>query len=206
MKKLLNQKNNLKRILYILFIGNIIISCSKIENKRFYYPTKEFFAGEKKFDTLNFDNFSNFRDIQNTLWKSLSNHESTSIFLITKGNVEYYFYVPMEYENINLLLKYKNFVSISKDSIFQWERTYHINNLELKLKENLLNFGKNNKYADNPEKFKITFLNPEKESILEIKENIIKVFETYNKIEKMNNRKLQLNILFQKEPLNLNKE
>jgi hypothetical protein len=78
--------------------------------------------------------------------------------------------------------------------------------LELKLKENLLNFGKNNKYADNPEKFKITFLNPEKESILEIKENIIKVFETYNKIEKMNNRKLQLNILFQKEPLNLNKE
>ena len=48
----LNQKNNLKRILYILFIGNIIISCSKIENKRFYYPTKEFFLEEKLFPKL----------------------------------------------------------------------------------------------------------------------------------------------------------
>ena len=81
----------------------------------------------------------------------------------------------------------------------------HIDNLEKKLRKNLLNFGKNNKYADNPEKFKITFLNPEKESMLEMKESIIKVFETYNKIEKKNKEKLQLNILFQKEPLNLKK-
>ena len=205
MERSLNQKNNLKRILYVLFITTIIISCSKIESKRFYYPTKEFFSGEKKLDTLNFSDFSNFEEIQETLWKSLNNNESTSIFLIEKENVEYYFYVPMDYENINLLLKYKNFISISKDSIFQWEKVYHIDNLEKKLRKNLLNFGKNNKYADNPEKFKITFLNLEKESMLEMKESIIKVFETYNKIEKKNKEKLQLNILFQKEPLNLKK-
>lgn len=88
-----------------------------------------------------------------------------------------------------ILLKFKNILSISKDSIKK-EKDYPIGELKTVLKKDLLNFGKNNGFSDSPEKLVISLTS----EIDELENLILKVTSVFNEIQKDASDSLKLNI------------
>ena len=94
--------------------------------------------------------------------------------------------------------KQKNIIGISKDSIYKMDKYYQIDNLEKILETDLINFGYNPKFADNPKWLRIQFLHPEKESISDLENNLLRVFNIYNNVNSQHKDSLELNIEFKK--------
>ena len=112
----------------------------------------------------------------------------TSRFFMTYDDDQGCFVLPM--------IKLKNLIGISKDSVYKWEKHYPIDSLESILKTDLLNNGIDNKFADNPKQLIIQFLNPYKESIEDLEGNLLTIFKIYNNIKSQTKDSLQLNIDF----------
>jgi len=81
--------------------------------------------------------------------------------------------------------------------VYKWEKYYPIDSLESILKTDLLNNGIDNKFADNPRRLVIKFLNPYKESIQDLEKNLLNIFKIYNNIESQTKDSFRLNIDFE---------
>ena len=94
---------------------------------------------------------------------------------------------------IPIHVKYKNIISISSDSIFK-NKLYSIDSLDYLLKKDLLNFGKDLNFSDSPDRLIVSIEFPENGNINDVKDLMIKVFNSYNKLENKIKDSVNLNI------------
>ncbi len=175
-------------------------SCEKKGKSIFHYPTIQEFKNLKNKDTLSLNQFENFKSIIDTLWyfkKHLK--EKNPVFIIE--NNDNCFYLKTVDLNSNCfgagLIKFKNLIGISKDSLIKQNKYYTIDSLSKILKTDLSNNGIDNNFADSPKKLIIRFSQPYRESIKDLESNLLLLFKTYNRINKEYGDTLELNIDFE---------
>ncbi|PKH49347.1 hypothetical protein CXF68_00985 [Tenacibaculum sp. Bg11-29] len=86
-------------------------------------------------------------------------------------------------------MKFKNILSISKDSIKK-EKDYPILELKTVMKKDLLNSGENDRYSDSSEKLVISLTS----EINELENLILKVTKVFNETQEVTSDSLNLNI------------
>lgn len=188
------KRNNIFIFLIFLFI----LSCGKGNKEEFYYPTlKEFETIENK-DIILLNSFSNFKVFKSEMWHYYRRNPGKNPVILLKDNNHFYFIKYADkYGCIPPIIKLKNVIGVSKDSIYKWNEFYPVDSLEQILKNDLMNYGRNNKLADNPKSLVIQLLNPEKESIEDIENNLTNLCRIYNKIKSETKDSLELNIEFE---------
>jgi hypothetical protein len=188
-----------KLIIFFLPICIILINCEQKEKRNFFYPSIKRFEEIKNKDTLIIKEFKSYKNITDTLWyytKHLKN--KTPVFITENRNNKYYLKtVDLNYSCLPGIIKIKNIIVISKDSVFKQGDYYSIDSLENILKTDLLNNRKNNHFADSHKKLTIQLLRPYEQSIEELNNQLISLFNIFNDINKKNNDTLTLNIDFE---------
>lgn len=87
------------------------------------------------------------------------------------------------------LLKFKNILSISNDSIKK-DRYYPIKELKIILKKDILNFGKDNSFSEPAEKLVVSLTC----EINELNSLILRVIKVFNEIQEGSKNALKLNL------------
>jgi hypothetical protein len=188
-------KTNIINLFLVLLL---ISSCNKKEEKEFYYPNLEEFEKIQNKDLIRINSFTNYKEFKSEMWNFYRKKPGKNpVILLENDEYKYYIKYSNNYGCMPPILKLKNVIGISKDSVYKWEKNYPIEKLEHILKTDLLNYGKDNKFADNPKSLKIQLLNPEKETIINIENNLINVCRVYNKIKSQTKDSLELNIEFE---------
>lgn len=188
------RKIEMKKIILILF-SIILFSCQKKEKLKFYYPTKNIFLKLKNTSELNLQNFANFDKLVDTL-EYYKYKGKTTTFKLENKISEYNFKVSTFFGNCSPpLIKFKNIIGISNDTIFK-NRSYSIDSLYYLLKKDLLNNRKDPRFSDSPKKLIISLSVSEKETTFELKKLLTKVFQSYNKIKEETKDSIELNLQF----------
>lgn len=195
-------------IIFLLLTFLFILSCFKKKEKEFYYPSEKEFEKIENKDTIQFNSFSSFKEFKSEMWDFYRKQPNKNPVILLENDYNRYFIkYDDNYGCIPPIVKLKNVIGISKDSIYKWDKFYPFDSLEQILKKDLLNNGRNNKFSDNPKSLIIQLLNPEKESIKNIENNLINLCKIYNEIKSSTKGGLVLNIEFEelitvKPPLN----
>ncbi len=192
---------NPKMKVYITFLFFIFLqfsSCVKKSKKDFYYPNKQKFENVLNKDTINILSFSSFKEFKSEMWNFYRNKpDKNPVLLIENEDKRYFIKYIDEIGCMPPIYKMKNLIAISKDSVYKLKKYYSIDSLASILETDLLNYGKNTKYSDNPKSLRIQFLHPEKESIVDLKNSLLNIFTIYNKINLKVKDSIELNIEFQ---------
>ena len=175
-----------------MLISLILISCKNNEKsikKELFYPNQSEFSKNGNYQFLDlkaFENFDGFVDsLENLNYRGKKGYlkfESNKLKINILVSTTFGQYSP-------ILLKFKNILSVSKDSLKK-EKDYPIRDLKNILKKDLLNFGKNNRYSDSPEKLIVSLTS----EIDELENLLFKVSKVFNEIQQESTDSLSLNI------------
>jgi hypothetical protein len=193
----------LKTIPLLLFLT--LLSC-KQELVSYYYPNASLANRLHHGFVFHFDEFQSFAQLQDSMVHFHKHHQfEFPIFLIQEKNNNHYLAPEYTLGCFPPLTKYRNEFGISKDSVWKNHVTYAVKDLNTLLSKDLLNFNKDTLWSESPSKLRISFLDPDKETIADLKDHLVSVFRIYNQIEK--NDSMELNIALSKtvilEPLPL---
>ncbi|RBW61422.1 hypothetical protein DS884_03690 [Tenacibaculum sp. E3R01] len=182
----------MRYLIKLLLTSLILISCKNNEKKvvkEFYYPNKSEFSKSENYRFLEVKEFKNFNQLVDSL-ENLNYRGKKAYLKIENVNARYNYLTSTTFgQCYPILLKFKNILSISKDSIKK-EKDYPIGELKTVLKKDLLNFGKNNRFSDSPGKLVISLTS----EIDELENLILKVTSVFNEIQKDASDSLKLNI------------
>ncbi|WP_155995185.1 hypothetical protein [Tenacibaculum ovolyticum] len=157
--------------------------------KKFYYPREASFLKKENYEVLNFKSFKNFEDLIDSL-QGLNYYDKKAYIKVEKNKQEYNILVSTTFgKGMPPFLKFKNILSISKDSILK-EKKYSIGDLISVLKKDLLNYGKDDRYSDSPEKLVVSLTC----KIDELESLLMKVVTMFNEIKEHSSDSLKLNI------------
>jgi len=180
----------LKLIIIILLL--LLFSCENSKegvDKFFSYPSEASFLKKENYEVLNFKSFKNFEDLIDSLQR-LNYYDKKAYFKVEKNKQEYNILVSTTFGKcMPLFLKFKNILSVSKDSILK-EKKYSIGDLKSILEKDLLNYGENWNYSESPEKLVVSLTC----EIDELEFLLIKVITAFNEIEEQSSDSLKLNI------------
>ena len=180
------------RTLTTYFILLVLVSCKNNKKsfyKEFYYPNKAVFLKKNNFQLIDIKKFETLDELVSHI-ESLKCLQKKAYLKIKNNNIRHNILISTSFANHGPpLLKFKNIISISKDSILK-EKKHPISSLKIKLSKDLLNFGKDNKYSDSPEKLVVSITT----EINEINNLILKTVNTFNQIQKESPDSLILNI------------
>lgn len=181
--------------LYLVFL--ICFSCiekqEKTKHHSFYYPNKELLLKHKNSPYLTLDLFKSTDDLLDSL--SILNYQnSNAVFQIRDSLIDYTFIVKYlnHPEGPPTMIKSKNLLGISNDSIFKFKSSYPIDSLCNVLKKDMQNYGYDSKYSDSPKDLFIVI----NDSINKLKSPLVKLFKCYNVITSEINDPPNLNIAF----------
>ena len=186
----------MKKTLIILAVVGLF-SCKNQDEKKFYYPSEQDYANIENPVKLNLDNFSNYEELIDSIEILMADQRNVISYIIQNNNF-YFFKINSLEEKGGTTpyhIKLRNLLGISTDSLLKNDY-YSIDSLESFLKKDLLNYGKDNNFSDNPNKFIVSFELDENERILELNKLLIKVFETYNQLKGVDKDTIPLNIYF----------
>ena len=178
-------RNVIRTLLLVLFFS----SCQDEEKDNvIYYPSQREFS-KTEYQYLDLDSFSDFNRLVDSL-VILKDHSKKAAFKIEADNVEYHVLASTMFDNISpQMILFKNILSIGNDSIRKKE-IYPISELKQHLKKDLYNKGRDNNFADSPEKLVVSVTS----DMDELENLLIKIFRTFQEIEKESSDSLQLNI------------
>jgi hypothetical protein len=181
----------LKLIIKIIILL-LFFSCKNSKEgvvKKFYYPSEASFLNKENYKVLNFKSFKNFEDLIDSL-EGVNYYDKKAYIKVEKNKQEYNILVSTTFGKcIPPFLKFKNILSISKESILK-EKKYPIGDLISVLKKDLLNHGKDDEYSDSPEKLVVSLTC----KIDELEPLLMKVVTTFNEIKEHSSYSLKLNI------------
>ena len=174
----------------MLFI-TIFSSCKKNEKKEYYFPNKKEFLETEKFEFIDTKSAISFEKIVSTL-ENLNYKSKKGYFKIEKSNENYNFLVSTSFGKCfgPILIKYKNLLSISKDSLRKGRNIYPLKDLKKIMKKDLQNFGEKSEFSDSPEKLVIS-VTCEKN---ELNELVLKIAKTFNEIKSESRKNFELNL------------
>ena len=180
----------MRNLTYILLFITIFSSCKKNEKEEFYYPNKTEFSKTENFELIDLESVESFEKLVSIL-ENL-NYKSK------KG----YLKIESENENFNvliattfgqsfgpILIKYKNILSISNDSLKK-KKSYPLIELKTIMKKDLENFGAEPEFSQSPEKLVISVTC----EINELEKLIIKIATTFNEIKSESIKNLEMNL------------
>ena len=181
---------------YFLLLIILVFSC-KPKTENFYYPSFEKLK-ERKIDTLNLENIGNYNELISKL-ENLNYGEKYGFLKLKNENRIY---------NLNLttrhgfcyggpIIKEKNLITISEDSIMKNEKVFHISSLTEILGKDLKNYGKENEYAESSEKLRISLALKNPENFVHLEKYLISLVEKFNQLNKEG--KYELNIQIDRE-------
>lgn len=168
---------SLKYLIYIVLVLSILISC-KGEEKEFYFPNDFEFSQKETYQFIDIKSFKTYDKLIDSI-ENLSFKGKKAYLKLKNNNTNCNVLVTTSFgECFPPLVKLKNIISISKDSIIK-DINYPIRDLKLILKKDLLNFGKNKKYSESPEKLVISIVT----DLKDLEQLMITVTATLNEIQ-----------------------
>lgn len=176
-------------LLFVVFVLTIL-SCK--QNKKFYYPDKNTFLDKSKERlVLEFSLFSNFDNLVDSLEK-INCSDKKAVFNIKKEGREYCFIASTFFGECYGVSKIKlcNVLSITKDSILKIRKKYSIDSLDVILKRDLLNRGRDMSFSQSSEKLIVSVT----DKIVNLESLLLRIFKSYNCLKKESNDSLKLNI------------
>jgi len=186
----------LKKVL-ILIIVIAIFSCKNKEKIKFYYPSENYYKNIENPVELELDNFSNFEKLIDSIGILMADKKNV-VSQINEKNKYYYFEINSLEEKgrtIPYHIKLRNLLGISTDSILKNDY-YSTDSLSSFLKKDLLNFGKDRDFSDNPNRLIVSIELEKNQRVLEVKKILLEVFKTYDKLDKVKRDTIPLNIYF----------
>ncbi len=169
-----------------------MVSCLNPKEKIvFHYPNNKEYIKSENNPKLTFELFQNFNELIDSL-EFLNFHEISPIMKIENGNNEYNFVAKTIFHKQSppILLKFKNILSVSKDSIYKGRKLFPIDSLANILKRDLLNFSTDEYYSVSPDKLMVSVTS----ELNHLKPLLIKIFNEYNKIKEESKESISLNI------------
>ncbi len=183
----------MKLIIKILLTSFILISCKNNIKKEFYYPYHFEFSDTENYQLIDFKTFESFSKLIDSL-EILKYHGKEAYFKIETDNTKYNILVSTTFGNgPPILLKFKNILSVSCDSILK-RKKHHISYLKKILSKDLKNSGEYSQYSDSPEKHVVSLTC----EIDELEYLILKVSNVFNEIQEESTDSLKLNIFLNK--------
>jgi len=180
------------KILYIIFTSLILFNCSSNND----FSVQEFgfikHLEENLSVEINLDNYKSMQDLSDRA-SQITCNDSISKIKITKSKIQktLYFYNPC-YEGIGcILIKSKNIIEISNDTIFKNWKTFPLDSLENILKKDYFNNGKNSELSDAPNRLLIKISSHPYRSD-KLKNTIDKLTDIYLKISDTTDIKIWL--------------
>lgn len=186
----------MKKVL-ILIIVIAIFSCKNKEKIKFYYPSENYYKNIENPVELELDNFSNFEKLIDSIGILMADKKNV-VSQINEKNKYYYFEINSLEEKgrtIPYHIKLRNLLGISTDSILKNDY-YSTDSLSSFLKKDLLNFGKDRDFSDNPNRLIVSIELEKNQRVLEVKKILLEVFKTYDKLDKVKRDTIPLNIYF----------
>lgn len=173
----------------------LLSSCQKKTKTNFYYPNLQAFERVSNIDTIRLSSYASFDEFLSDMWNFYrTKPRKTPVVLLEKNDQRFFIKYSNGWDHQPHIVKIKNQIGISKDSVYKWERFYPIDSLKSLLKKDLFNNGANNKLADNPQSFRIRLLHPNKKTMQDIEDSLLHLLDIYNEINTQVNDSLQLNI------------
>ena len=176
----------------ILLLLLILVSCKNNKNEivtELYLPNQSEFSESENYQLVNIKSFENFDTLVDSL-ENLNYLGKKAYLKIENNNSKYNVLVSTTFgQCFPPLLKFKNILSISKDTIKK-EKKFPISDLKMIMKKDLLNYGKDNNYSDSPEKLVISLTT----EIEQLEILIIKVSKAFKEIQEESSDSLNLNL------------
>ena len=189
-------KNDLLSLKYYLLLIILVFSC-KPKTENFYYPSFEKLK-EGKTDTLNLEKIGNYYELINKL-ENLNYKEKHGFLKIKNQNRIYNLSLTTRHGFCygGPIIKEKNLITISEDSIMKNDKVFHISSLTEILEKDLKNYGKENEYAESSENLRISLALKNPENFVFLEKYLISLIEKFNQLNKR--REYELNIQIDRE-------
>ena len=181
---------------YFLLIIILVFSC-KPKTENFYYPSFEKLK-EGKSDTLNLVKTGNYEELVSKL-ENLNYGGKFGFLKLEKENKIYNLRLTTRHGFCfgGPIIKEKNLITISKDSIMKNDKVFHISSLTKILEKDLKNNGKEDKYAESSEKLRLSLALKNPENLANLEKYLISLIEKFNQLNKEG--KYELNIQIDRE-------
>ena len=158
-----------------------------MDKKEFYYPSLEKLKTEE-IDTIKLSDFKNYNELIGEL-ENLNYRNKYGLLKLENDNEIFNLMLTTRYGYCygGPIIKEKNLIVISEDSIKKNEEIFGIDSLPTILKKDLNNNGKINRYAESSEKLRISIAlkNPENYHQMEsYLKNLIGEFNELNETKK----------------------
>ena len=173
----------------MLFI-TIFSSCKKNEKKEFYFPNKTEFSKTENFEFIDIKSVESFEKLVSIL-ENLNYKSKKGYLKIESKNENFNILVSTTFGQCfgPILIKYKNLLSISRDSLKK-RKSYPFKELKTIMKKDLENFGAETDFSQSSEKLVISVTC----EINELEKLIIKIATTFNEIKSESIKNLELNL------------
>ena len=162
------------------------------EKTTLYYPNKDWFESGSSLVKIN-HRALNFEQLRNEV-SNIYQKEKVPYIEIHKGDTVSKV-IPMQYDGYGLY-KGRNFITITKDSVFTMIDNQKIDQLQSIMVEQYGNNGKNPEYSQDAKSVTIIIDMPIIENGIEIEKIIFKLIKTFNKVNAQFKNNIELNIVF----------
>ena len=161
----------------------LVFSC-KPKTETFYYPSFEKLK-EGKIDTLNLVKTGNYEELISKL-ENLNYAGKFGVLKLEKENKIYNLSLTTRHGFCygGPIIKEKNLITISEDSIMKNDKVFHISSLTEILEKDLKNYGKENEYAESSEKLRISLALKNPENFVYLEKYLISLIEKFNQLNK----------------------
>jgi len=181
----------------ILILVVCLFSCKNNEELKFYYPNEKDYFNIENPIRIELDHFSDYKELIDSMEVLMA--ENRNVVSQIKQKNKYYFFEINSLEEkgrtIPYHIKLRNLLGISTDSILKNDY-YSTDSLQSFLRKDLLNYGKDRNFSDNPKRLIISIELESNQKISEVKKILFEIFETYNKLKKNKRDTIPLNIYF----------
>ena len=149
-------------------------------------------------DTLNLVKIRNYEELISKL-ENLNNGEKFGFLKLEKENKIYNLRLTTRHGFCfgGPIIKEKNLITMSEDSIMKNDKVFHISYLTKILEKDLKNNGKEDKYAESSEKLRISLALKNPENFAHLEKYLISLIEKFNQLN--NNNEYELNIQIDRE-------
>lgn len=153
---------------------------------------------EGKIDTLNLVKTGNYEELISKL-ENLNYAGKFGFLKLEKENKIYNLRLTTRHGFCfgGPVIKEKNLITMSEDSIMKNDKVFHISSLTKILEKDLRNNGKEDKYAESSEKLRISLALKNHENFVHLEKYLISIIEKFNQIN--NNNEYKLNIQIDRE-------
>jgi hypothetical protein len=178
---------------YFLLFIILVFSC-KLKTENYYYPSFEILK-ERKTKTLKLENFENYDELISKL-ETLNYGNKYGILKLHNKNRIYDLGLSTRFGYCfgGPVIKQKNLITISEDSIMKNDKLFHIGHLTEILEKDLKNNGIENEYAESSEKLRISLALKNPKNFTNLEEYLLNIIEKFNQLNKEKNYELNIQI------------